>query len=217
MRTKIITTSSDASKCYNLERSLKYFGYDYYFIIHSWGGFLDKIHETYKYLKTLQDYTHFLYSDAWDTIALGGPEETQKFMPDGLMISGERACYPHGDKAVLYPEHLSPYKYVNGGGWCGEISAFIKMYELCPPTTELNDQVYLTDQFLKHYKDGWMKLDYECNMFQTMAFRSPEHFRLIYTQKNGGFRMANNFFNNLPIWFHGNGHENIDDVYKLLP
>lgn len=211
-KTKVITTTSDLSKCYQLKRSLIYHGYDFHFIAHSWepSGFLGKIHETYKYLKALEGYTHFLYTDAWDTFAMAGPEELAGNMPDGLLISAERACYPHPELASKYPDHASPWHFVNGGGWCGEIDAFLRLYEDCPPTTELNDQVWLTKQFLKLHTEGWISLDYECRIFQTLGF-CPE----------SDFSLGSNFINTItgsqPIFIHGNGHTPMDKIYNLLP
>jgi hypothetical protein len=208
----VITTTSDLSKCYELKRSLIYHDWDYHFIQHKWKGFLDKIHLTYAYLKDLKGYTHFIYTDAWDTFAMAGPFR----VPDGLLISAERACYPHPEKAALYPENPSPWKYVNGGGWCGEIAAFIKLYELCPPTTELNDQVWLTDQFLKGY--DWVRLDYECKTFQTLGFCPEEDFELNHVFSNDDWYLfKNNVHDTFPAFIHGNGHTPMNHIYELLP
>lgn len=220
--TIVITTTSDLSKCYELRRSLIYHGWDYHFIQHEWTGFLGKLHETYNYLKTLKGYTHFIYTDAWDTFAVAGPDAVT--IPDGLLISAERACYPHPDKAALYPDNPSLWKYVNGGGWCGEIAAFLKMYEMCPPTTELNDQVYLTDQFLKGY--DWIKLDYECKVFQTLGFCPHSDFVFPECSKHpivlGKPIQTNQVFYNTvtrshPAFIHGNGHTPMPHIYELIP
>lgn len=218
----VTTTTSDLSKCYELKRSLIHHGWDYHFIQHEWDGFLGKLHETYNYLKKLEGYTHFIYTDAWDTFAVAGPESVT--IPDGLLISAERACYPHPEKAVLYPDNPSPWKYVNGGGWCGEIAAFLKMYELCPPTTELNDQVYLTDQFLKGY--DWISLDYECSIFQTIGF-CPESDFVFPLVADGDVTLCkavatkNIFYNTVtrstPAFIHGNGHTPMPHIYELIP
>jgi hypothetical protein len=199
----ILTTTSDRSRCSQLERSLILHGYDYYIIEHKWDGFLGKIHETYKYLKTCTTHTHFLYTDAWDTVALRPDVQ----VPDGILISAERACYPHPEKAKLYPEHDSPWKYVNGGGWCGEISEFIRMYESKPPTDELNDQVWLTDRFLAR----WGKLDYECEVFQTLAFNGKHDLGTL------GGQFTNHLRGTFPAFIHGNGHTPMTEIYKLLP
>lgn len=201
---KIITSTDNREKCFNLERSLNHFGHDYHIIVHHWDGFLSKLFETYKFLKSLDGYTHFLYTDAWDTFCLKKDIE----VPDGLLISAERACYPHPEKSVLYPDNPSPWKYVNGGGWCGEIAAFIKMFEANKPSTELNDQVYLTDEFLK--KRDWINLDYNCEIFQTIAFCPESDFEI------EGERVRNTVTNTYPAFFHGNGHTPMDWVYKVL-
>lgn len=209
---KIITTTSDLTKCYQLRRSLIHHGYDFHFIEHKWEpvGFLGKIHETYKYLKALEGYTHFLYTDAWDTFAMAGPEELAAKMPDGLLISAERACYPYPEMAYQYPASAPPWRYVNGGGWCGEISAFLRLYEDQPPTTEMNDQVWLTDQFLKLHREGWIKLDYQCEIFQTLGFCPDTDFFFCD-------RVLNTVTQAKPLFIHGNGHTPMDDIYKLLP
>lgn len=210
-RIKVITTTSDLSKCYQLRRSLIHRGHDFHFIVHEWTGFLGKIHETYKYLKALEGYTHFLYTDAWDTFAMAGPEDLADKMPDGLLISAERACYPYPELADKYPAHESPWHFVNGGGWCGEIAAFIRLYEDQPPTVEMNDQVWLTNQFLKLYGEGWISLDYGCRMFQTLGFCPESDFEA------AGGRIYNAVNQTYPSFVHGNGHTPMDKIYDILP
>jgi hypothetical protein len=211
-RLLIITTTSDRSKCYQLERSLKLHGYNYHIIEHTWDGFLGKLHHTYQYLRTLKGYTHFLYTDAWDTIAM----RPDVMVPDGVLISAERACYPYPEWAAKYPASDSPWRYVNGGGWCGEISAFIKMYESKPPTDEMNDQVWLTERFLA----GWGSLDYQCEVFQTLGFCPESDFRtpIVTGYKESDIAF---FFNNItdshPAFIHGNGHTPMTHIYALLP
>lgn len=222
---KVITTTSELSKCYQLRRSLIHHGYDFHIIEHKWEpvGFLGKIHETYKYLKALEGYTHFLYTDAWDTFAMAGPVELADKMPDGLLISAERACYPYPELASKYPANETPWKYVNGGGWCGEIAAFLRLYEDQPPTSEMNDQVWLTNQFLKLQDEGWVRLDYECRIFQTLGFcpasdfeyslLSPSAKDIYYLYPN---RLINSVTGFIPVFIHGNGHTAMDEIYKLL-
>jgi hypothetical protein len=204
MKIQVITTTSDRSRCRNLERSLILHGYDYHIIEHKWDGFLGKIHKTYEYLKTVTAYTHFLYTDAWDTVVVRSNVQ----VPDGILISAERACYPYPEWASKYPEHESPWKYVNGGGWCGEIAEFIRMYESKPPSTELNDQVWLSERFLA----GWGRLDYECKIFQTLGFCPPTDFG-----QTSDHIFYNHITESAPFFIHGNGHTPMDKIYKLLP
>jgi hypothetical protein len=216
MKIKTITTCSNRSKCHELERSLQHFDYDYHIIEHPWTGFLSKLHETHKYLKKLieeTNYTHFCYTDAWDTFALASEQTLYERMPNGFMLSAERACYPHPEKAALYPSNPSPWKYVNGGGWAGEIKAFLAIYEAKPPKTELNDQVYMTDRFLNQSITPGIILDYDCRIFQTIAFCPETDFEV---RNDAHGIIKNTVTGNYPIFFHGNGHTPMPHIYKLL-
>lgn len=204
MKTILLTTTSDISKCYQLKRSLDAFGWEYHFIEHEWKGFGDKIIETYNYLKANHDITHFFYSDAWDTFALDTMDRALSRIEDKeiILFSAERACYPHTDKAVLYPENKSPWKYLNGGGWFASSKLFCEMVEANPLTSEDVDQVYFTDRFLS----GIGKLDYNCDVFQTIAFCPDTDFAGTNNTVTG----------TSPIFWHGNGHTPMSHIYKLL-
>jgi len=205
----VITTTSDRRKTQRLEDSLKRYGYSYHIIEHKWGGFLDKLHETYKYLKAT-DETHFLYTDAFDTIAL----RPNVPINDGLLISAEWGCYPYPELAKKYPEVDSPWKYVNGGGWGGEVSAFIKLYESKPPTNEMNDQVWMTDRYLEGH--SYLSLDTNCEVFQTISAFNPEWFKYCLQNRKGS-GLKNLKTNTFPYFWHGNGHTDMNNIYKKLP
>lgn len=210
MKTILLSTTSDISKCYQLRRSLIYYGWDFHFIQHEWRGFGSKIIETYNYLKAHQDITHFFYSDAWDTFALGSMEEALSKIKDKeiILFSAERACYPHGEKAPLYPENKSPWKYLNGGGWFASSELFCKMVEAAPCEYSTVDQVYFTDRFLEGTHG--IQLDYECSLFQTIAFCPDTDFEYYN-------RMLNSVTKKRPLLFHGNGHTPMQHLYDLLP
>lgn len=203
MNLKVITTTNNRNKCGYLEASLKKHGYDFFIIEHQWYGFLSKLHETYNYVKTLTGFTHFLYTDAWDTVCFG-PQDFE--LKDEILISAERACYPHPELAQQYPETEHPWKYVNGGGWLCSIERFIQLYEMDKPTDEINDQVYLTRVFLK-YKDIFpIRLDYGCDIFQTIAFCPESDFEVTDIVKN-------NLTGSFPKFIHGNGHTPMKRFY----
>lgn len=206
MSLKVITTTNNKEGAYKLEASLKKYGYDYEIIEHPWYGFLSKIHETYNYVKKLEGYTHFLYTDAWDTLAFGMIDVELK---DEILISTERACYPHPELASQYPEVSTPWKYVNGGGWLCSIKRFIEIYEMNKPTDELNDQVWLTKVFLKHKDTFPIHLDYNCDIFQTIAFCPESDFDVTL------FYVKNNITGSFPKFIHGNGHTPMTRFYDI--
>ena len=215
----LITTASNEEKCYQLKRSLDYFNWPSHFIIHEWRGFGDKIIKTYEYLKSHPEVTHFFYSDAWDSFCLGTMDEALSKITnkETILFSSERACYPHPDKASQYPESKSPWKYLNGGGWFASSELFCKMVEAAPLTPDVVDQVYFTDRFLEGTHR--IELDYDCKVFQTVAFCPESDFEYRKRQGDAGgiYRLLNTVTIELPLFIHGNGHTPIPHIYKLIP
>jgi hypothetical protein len=80
-----------------------------------------------------RDYTHFLFTDAWDTIALGPEGELiEKYKHAGAdkwIYSAEQNSYPHVEWAGLYPKCNSRWKYLNAGGYICPVELFITTIE----------------------------------------------------------------------------------------
>lgn len=207
---KFITTASEAVRCDMLARSLQKQGWDHHFIIHPWLGFGCKIIETYKYLKANPDITHFFYSDAYDSVVLGTMEEALSKIPnkDIILQSAERACYPHPEKEALYPKHDSHWRFVNGGGWFASSDLFCRMVDKVPIQTHEVDQVYFTDRLIEGTHG--MVLDYNCDIFQTIAHCPESDF---LTEVG---RITNTVTGTKPLFFHGNGHTPMTEIYKLI-
>lgn len=228
MKCILITTASDKGRTQVLEQSLKKHNWDYHIIFHAWRGFGDKILKVYDYLKANPDITHFFYSDSYDTIATDTMEAALSRVnnKDGILMSAERACYPHPDKEPRYPKHESPFHFINGGGWFCNSEAFIKAVDTNPLTYELNDQVWFTDLFLNHPE--YVELDYNCEVFQTIAFCPPENFefsevigevgktrdKIIIGSK--GVYPYNTVTKSFPIFIHGNGHTPLTQFLPLI-
>lgn len=204
MKCRLITTASELKRTELLQTTLKRYNWDYHIITHSWQGFGDKILKTAEYLKANRDITHFFYSDSYDTLAFDTMEVALSRITnfDCILMSGERACYPHPDKAVRYPEHNSPFKYVNGGGWFCNSEVFLKAVKDYPLTQETVDQVWFTDLFLN--RPDIVKLDYNCEIFQTIAFCPEDNFGIIEG------KVFNTITKTFPIFVHANGKTNYD-------
>ena len=222
MKCKLITTASNYDKTEILRQSLDKFNWDYHIITHYWQGFGDKILKTYYYLKENPDITHFFYSDSYDTIALDTMENTLAKIPnkDIILLSAERACYPHPEKEEFYPKHDSPFHFVNGGGWFCNSQMFIELVEKDKPEQETVDQVWFTDQFLKGF--CFIKLDYLCDVFQTIAFCPETDFSEMTKNTGDNFNeyqnkyILNNITGSFPTFIHGNGHTPMDRFNKLI-
>jgi hypothetical protein len=216
---KLITTASDPSHpgWLQFKRSLDHFGWDYHLILHEYTGFNSKIVAFYNYLKDHPEITHFIYADSYDSFALSTQKEVEdKFTNwDGLTYSVEKACWPYEDWAIEYPESPYPHKYVNGGGFMGSVASFIKMYESNPIMTSeaINDQVWAADIYLRR-NDGSLRLDRECNIFQTIGHSGDGDFAILNFDNQK--RILNTFTMTCPCIIHGNGHTPMDWIYDLL-
>lgn len=206
---KLITTCSDRSKIKTLEASLIKHGWPYDIIEHPWRGFGDKILKTYEYLRAHPEITHFFYSDSYDTIVTGTMEEALSRITDFecILMSAERGCYPHPEKESRYPKHESPWHFVNGGGWFCHSELFCEMVDRNQLTYNTVDQVWFTELFLNN--PDKVLLDYNCEIFQTIAFCPASDFKITD-------RVLNTVTKSFPIFIHGNGHTPLTPFLKTL-
>lgn len=199
MRLKVITTVSsiDNPGLKKLEHSLRHFNYDYK-ILHNpnigwdWGGW----DTHYKWLCSdeAKEYTHVIYTDGFDTLALGGQDECEKALkkilepnPDAFVYSTEKNFFPfeeydnylHSGRAEQYPSNfftdanlgLTPnhrWRYVNGGQYAGSIEAVKHWYETVDKSR--NNQYYANKYFVTSNDKKDLILDFGCDLFQTVAF-----------------------------------------------
>ena len=213
MKLKVLTTCDNQQHegYLKLKVSLEKFGYDFECIDHKF----EFGHQLPVIQKWCEDYigncTHILYTDAFDTIAFANQHEViQKFITvfEGfkMLISGEKNCYPHPERASDYPYSDSPFRFVNGGGWLVEIEYFKELCKKENLNSDSHDQVWLMDAYLKNQSD--IMVDTHCEIFQTIAFSNIEEW-----QKEGE-RFRNIKENSLPIFYHGNGRTNMSWLYQ---
>jgi len=187
---------------------------------HKGNGFI------YQYFyKAFQDlkgkYDTVIYSDGADTFF------QQSFIPpnDEIIYSVEKAIWPPLPKLkVLYDEYYGtkdrdflkdhPWKYLNGGNWCGPIDLLIEWYErygLKDLTGDINGQLEQTEAFIKADKDAFpIVFDHACEYFQTIAFEHVGDFSLAKDGKS----LKNNITGTIPCILHGNGRTEMKPIYE---
>ena len=166
-----------------------------------WQGFGTKIILTRDYLQTLEGYTHFIFVDAYDVLFLKPITE----LPNKILFSAEKACYPDWNKAELYPPNKSQWKYLNSGTYSAPIKEYLELIANNPVTFDVDDQRYFTDIFLK----GGIELDYNCKLFQSFAFSADADFTITDT-------ITNNLTNTQPSIIHFNGKCLDKNIYKMV-
>ncbi len=203
LKVKVITFAT--SPCKDLEESLIKFGYDYEILTGTWKGFGTKVIETLEYLKTLSGYTHFIFVDAYDVIFTAGLDKILEKYKGGILFSAEKNCWPDYDRDKEYPETESAWKYLNSGSYIAPIDEFIKLTDAFKIEYDHDDQRYFTDIFLGA---GHIKLDYNCEIFQSIAFCYADEFTITDHIKN-------NWTKSLPVIIHGNGKADMTAIKNL--
>lgn len=212
MNCKLITTASDLnhSGFIQLKKSLEKFNWDWELISQNYSAYGSKMLNAYNYAKT-SDCTHLFIVDAYDVIVLDSMQNVLHKIEDKkcILFNAEKGCWSRPELAEKYPETISDWKYLNGGCAFVNVEQFIKMFEAHPISDNDNDQDKLTDIFLS--KEFNLKLDNNCEIFQSIAFESDDDFSIA-----DGNSLFNNKTKTFPSFIHGNGKTDMNWVYELL-
>lgn len=149
-----------------------------------------------------QDVTHVMFLDSTDTLVLAGAEEiVQKYDRQvyGVLINGEKNCYPDKTLAPNYPQGRTAWHFVNSGGWIAHRFAAEKWMAYAAEEATFCDQLCWSKTYLKH---AAIAVDEECRVFQSMYLQQPEEFSL----SNG--RLINHVTGEQPCVLHWNGTRN---------
>ena len=171
--------------------------------------------------KLKDEYKTVIYSDGADTIF------QRAFMPptDKIIYSVEKAVWPPLQSLMdLYKTYYdrprfanighNPWKYLNGGNWCGPIDLLIEFYDryrLHDLTGAINGQKEQWEAFFKADQEGFpIAFDHQCEYFQTTAFENTGDFRLAEDGKS----LINNITGTTPCILHGNGRTDMTPIYE---
>jgi len=183
--------------------------------------------------------TIVLVVDAFDVLVLAGWDEileklTQFSTP--IVFSAEKGCWPDKELSTVYPPPpllpqlsdsespktseqdgpLSPYRYLNAGGYIGYAGALREaIQELSPRDDDRSDQRHYTRYFLDH--PDKVSLDYRATIFQTLFDVAPDDVAFDATEPT---RVINRLTGTRPCILHGNGRglpkEKLYHFAKLL-
>lgn len=208
-------------------KSVKRTGLDLYNVFppgvpHKGNGFIYQyFYKAFLYLK--DKCRTVIYSDGADTIFQKG------FSPplNKIIYSVEKQIWPpechYPELRTLYDRYYSnpkykgiehlPWKYLNGGNWCGPVDLLIEWYEkygLKDLTGDINGQLEQAEAFLKADTDGFpIEFDHLCQYFQTTAFENKGDFDLA----PDGKLLVNNLTGTIPCILHGNGRTPMEAIY----
>ncbi|HAK96988.1 MAG TPA: hypothetical protein DCM87_18860 [Planctomycetes bacterium] len=112
-----------------------------------------------------------LFADACDSLVVRPPDvilAAYRAFRSPLVFSAERWCSPDPWKAFLYPSPRERYRFLNAGGYMGDmetIYGFLKTLP-CKDPFWVDDQRWWTDRYLEH-RDV-IRLDIRCRIFQAL-------------------------------------------------
>lgn len=209
-RVVVVTYASDPRNdgLIKLGKTLAGWGWEFRPQIGDWRGFASKLNGTHKALPGLmaEGFTHVLFTDAYDSVCVGPPEEVLPFCTDKLLLSCEVACWPDPSLADQYDVEGWPrWKYVNSGGYLGPIS----LLDLILKDATGDDQLWMTRKYLEckvgPKTDGALIRD-RCEVFQTLGhtLRDTIPWHTFYEKIDGG-RVRTKETGTTPLFIHGNG------------
>ena len=211
MRIKLITAVSNPNHegLTKLKESLNRFEYDYEVLVNkdinwNWAG----LEDIYNWCKIQEGYTHFLYTDGFDTFAFSSMSEIERKYKntDKMLFSTEKQCFPRKDWTDIHPQSESEWKFLNHGQFISPIDTFLRLYE---GVFQLNMtcQEWAMDLYLNGSED--ITLDLNCDIFQTIAFETEGDFEI---REGRIFNLKNK---STPVFAHGNGRTDMTWIYNI--
>ncbi|MEE2960243.1 MAG: hypothetical protein VYA34_05815 [Myxococcota bacterium] len=154
-------------------------------------------------LKKLHKDSIVMVTDCFDVVLSASPKEIiSKFKAFDcpIVFSAEMNVWPDPSLKPRYPEHPSPFRFLNAGGYIGYVGALGELFNGLEVDVADDDQLVLSRHFLD--APGAIRLDHECSIFQTLYKVHPDS--LIYNSKY--HRVMNLKMGSFPCVFHGNGN-----------
>ena len=215
MRLLVITFSTNSTNpgLIHLVNSLKRNCYNYHVLVgeqFSWGGnnYLAIAH----WLKQNRgDYTHILYTDAWDTLAMAPVDEFAALNENVWLFSAEKNPCFAGNLSKY--QSASRWKYLCAGGYLAPIDFYIEVVESEPRLANENDQQWAS----RIFETGKypVALDTGCRIFQTLynmgPFNAAPNWGEFAVSDEG--RLVNLITGTKPIFIHGNGKVDMRSIY----
>ena len=143
MKVIIISDNPNHPGQHKLVESLRRHGWDYVEIVEPFRGLGYKISELAKYLRKSGD-KEFILMDAFDTYCIAPPSEWERYVypfSADIVISGEKQCFPHPEKAEFFLGR-SPWKFPNSGQRWGRSQPFLDLVDVFEWNDADNDQIW---------------------------------------------------------------------------
>jgi hypothetical protein len=164
------------------------------------------------YLQEIDNNEIILFTDGNDAIFMANEDEIlSKFLStkSKLIFSAEVGCWPDPSLSYLYPKTSGPYKYLNSGGFMGEVGLIKEMLEDNDFDLEKfkkSNQYVWTKRYLRHQDK--IIIDSNCDIFCTFSPQSDRDLELINDPEI--------YFSGLEKWFALNFSINRNRIFNKI-
>lgn len=145
------------------------------------------------------DYEYIVMTDAWDVLFYGTKDELLSKLPENMIVSAERNCYPESHLAPQFTSE-SPWRYANNGMLSATPRMLLSWCKLAEQTPDLDylDQCWFNRRAAEGSSLVW--LDETTSIFYVVsAWLEDGSLKL----KNG--RPWNSKYDTFPSFFHFSG------------
>ncbi|XP_069474352.1 procollagen-lysine,2-oxoglutarate 5-dioxygenase 2 isoform X2 [Ambystoma mexicanum] len=156
-----------------------------------------------------------LFTDSYDVIFAGGPEELlDKFHEanNKVVFGAESLVWPDKRLADKYPFVRSGKRFLSSGGFIGYMSAIKKIVEQWDLQDNDDDQLFYTKIYINPLQRERINitLDHKCRIFQNLNGAVDE---VLLKFKNGRARGRNTVYDTFPVILRGNGPTKVQLSY----
>lgn len=192
-----------------------------------WQGLMTKPNLFRKWLRESNSAPNkrAILTDCWDVVFAQHPDSIsarcEALFGDAVVFNTERACWPHPELAVHFPDEGTPWRYLNGGVMCGTIGNLLGMFEGMDLESigfdrknddgtwhNPNDATPLVNAFVNQKVP--VKVDARCQVFQSFSGSSLDEFEITST----GVR--NKLTDTWPGILHFNGDAKNEIMPKVM-
>uniref|UniRef100_A0A9L9PXC2 Procollagen-lysine,2-oxoglutarate 5-dioxygenase 2 n=1 Tax=Homo sapiens TaxID=9606 RepID=A0A9L9PXC2_HUMAN len=154
-----------------------------------------------------QDDLVVMFTECFDVIFAGGPEEVlKKFQKANhkVVFAADGILWPDKRLADKYPVVHIGKRYLNSGGFIGYAPYVNRIVQQWNLQDNDDDQLFYTKVYIDPLKREAINitLDHKCKIFQTLNGAVDE---VVLKFENGKARAKNTFYETLPVAINGNG------------
>ncbi|XP_069831497.1 procollagen-lysine,2-oxoglutarate 5-dioxygenase 2 isoform X2 [Dendropsophus ebraccatus] len=148
-----------------------------------------------------------LFTDSYDVIFAGGPEELlKKFQQSNnkVVFAAEALIWPDKRLADKYPVVRSGKRFLNSGGFIGYLTNVKQIVQQWTLQDNDDDQLFYTKIYIDQLQRDRINitLDHKSRIFQNLNGAVDE---VVLHFENGRARAQNTQYDTLPVLVHGNG------------